>query len=130
MLQQVPVELDDYRDIEGFDLEGFPEAGNFEVELFDDPEVDGLSLRFVDRLLNVTVAFPWWDRMEAWSEADVPTGTISEPFADLEQGWRILIWEHQGFVFVMEGDDDVFHTWIRIPVAVWSAAWRSQLGRA
>lgn len=33
--------------------------------------------------------------------SDIPMGTISNPFEDLEQGWQMIIFEKRGYVYIL-----------------------------
>jgi hypothetical protein len=86
------VELEDARLVEGFDVvvrDGFVEyrAG------------DGTRL----------AGFPGWEHADRdlrhFVPADVPLGTIDEPYVDADEEWRIHVFEHAGFVYVFEADD-------------------------
>ena len=34
--------------------------------------------------------------------SDIPMGTISNPFEDLEQGWQMIIFEKRGYVYILQ----------------------------
>ncbi|KAA2258833.1 hypothetical protein F0L68_23735 [Solihabitans fulvus] len=59
--------------------------------------------------------------------SDVPLRSLDEPFFDGDQGWAIVIWKIAEHVFVMQGDEDAFDTWIKIPVDRYLLAWEAVL---
>jgi hypothetical protein len=66
--------------------------------------------------------FPAWERADRdlrhFDADDIPTGTRDEPFVDVDEGWRIEIFEEGKHVYVTENDrrfrvprDDYFAAW-------------------
>ena len=118
---QKPIALTDHRDIAALDLHQFPCADHVSVRWADD------VLELVDESLSLRVGFPWWDGQDVErairSPAGAPLGDVNEPFHDEEQGWRIVIWWDAGMVGIMEGDEDAFAVWFRVPLDRYLAAW-------
>jgi hypothetical protein len=59
------------------------------------------------------------------TEAEAPA--VEHPFDDLEQGWQILIFEHDERVFVLEGPEPLCHdfpVWFAVPRDEYFTAWR------
>ena len=80
--------------------------------------------------LNRLAWFPAWDHADRdlrhFIPSDVPLGTIDEPYEDADEGWRIFIFEHRGFVYVLEGDSpnaEFFPRFFRVPRDRYLAAW-------
>lgn len=120
--------VEDYRVLGNLPLEDFPAAENFVIEIFPDPSVPGCGLRFADSGLASAIEFPWWTTVEgdlrAWSLSDVPVGSVEDPYADFDQGWQVLIWRVDNWVFLMEGDgEDVFRVWFRVPADRYYSEW-------
>ena len=118
---QKAVALTDHRDIAALDLHQFPCADYVLVRWGEH------MLELVDESLSLLVGFPWWDRQDVeraiQSPAGAPLGDVDEPFHDEEQGWRILIWRDAGMVGIMQGDEDAFAVWFRVPLEQYLAAW-------
>jgi len=83
-------------------------------------------------------SFPWWDNAEIflkkWRKKDMPIGTIDNPFSDLEKGWQVFIFEENGFVYILQGDEiknenNEMHTWYKTPKALYFKEWKKLLKR-
>lgn len=52
--------------------------------------------------------FPEWEDADRdlrhFSVEDIPLGSIDAPFEDAGQAWRIVIYEDEGYVYVLEAD--------------------------
>jgi hypothetical protein len=75
-------------------------------------------------------SFPAWEHADRdlrhFTPADVPLGSIDEPFEDADEGWRIVIFEHRSFIYVLEADDPKatdFARWFRVPRDRYLQAW-------
>lgn len=74
--------------------------------------------------------FPAWEHADRdlrhFVPADVPLGTSDEPYDDVDEAWRITIFEHAGFVYVFEADNphatDYSRSY-RIPRDAYLEAW-------
>src|SRR6185369_2442922 len=80
--------------------------------------------------------FPAWENadrdLKHFIASDVPLGSIDDPFEDSDDAWRIVVLEHEGFVYVLEGDDphaDDFPRRLRIPRNIYLEAWATLLHR-
>ncbi|MEU4250715.1 hypothetical protein AB0F15_25240 [Amycolatopsis sp. NPDC026612] len=63
--------------------------------------------------------------------ADVPLGDVSQPYSDLDQSWRILIWRHADRVSIAEGaDEPPFRSLSWVTAAEYASAWTDALARA
>jgi hypothetical protein len=103
------------------DLNSFPTVPDFTIELRDSEEF-GQHLHFVSPSRGELAGFPYWDNVERdmrhFVAEDVPLGTILEPVDDSDVDWQIVIFEHAGFVYVMEGSAphaQKFDVWFRVP---------------
>lgn len=110
---------------------------DFEIHLRDTGGALGVHVGFVSRSDGDLARFPWWDHADAdlreMADADIPTGTAERPFCDAEQGWTIRIWEREGHVFVMEGDDNAvqrYKRWFAVPREAYFSAWREAIEQA
>jgi hypothetical protein len=105
-------------DIASLDLSQFPTVSDFRLDLRDGPL--GPHLFFTSDDLGTLAGFPWWDGvvtgLERMTVADIPLGTIQEPYCDLDQGWTILIFETSGYVYVRQGGEDryTYRSWFRV----------------
>jgi hypothetical protein len=123
-----PLRIEDFRTLGDLDLDDFPIVENFTIELFDDSSAGGLGIRFLDSMMDEVIAFPWWAPVEEdlrqWSISDVPLGSLGEPFHDVEQGWQILIWRIDDWVFVMQGDEEGNYRWrIKVEAGRYLSEW-------
>src|SRR6185503_3123690 len=107
-MPQEPLRIEDFRDLAQFDQGQFALGTEFAIELFPRTGGAGFALRFVDHGLDAVVDFPWWDNVESetarWSIEDVPCGDLTEPYYDVDQYFRILIWQVHEVVFIAYGD--------------------------
>jgi hypothetical protein len=90
------------------DLDAFPFVDDFLVRLVDGGEAN-LQVEFASAARGRLAGFPGWDHADRdlrhFIPSDVPLGTIDEPYDDRDEGWRIVIFEHGGWMYVAEGDD-------------------------
>lgn len=103
------------------DLESFPVIRDFSVSMRDVPDT-GKHIEFVSESRGPLAWFPAWDHADRdlrhFVPGDVPLGTIDEPFEDADDEWRLMLFEHGGFVYVLEGDSPRaadFPRWFRVP---------------
>lgn len=90
------------------DLESFPEITDFQMELFPAKSPTDQYLRFISPSQGVLASFPWWDKTNQallLQPGSTLFGSITEPFNDADQGWQILIWESQDYIYIMEGEE-------------------------
>jgi hypothetical protein len=83
------------------DLDDVPVADNFQVELLDRHlELTGNNRRIA--------WFPAWENADRdlrhFVPSDVPLGTLDEPFTDEDEAWSIRIFEHAGWIYILEAD--------------------------
>jgi hypothetical protein len=122
-------------DFHELDLESFPLIPDFKVEVGGRNEqfawVDYVSdsLGLLSRLMN-------WDnadeRFSTVSMEEVPLGSLDKPWNDIEQGFELDIWEKDGFVYVILGDEpctNKFEVWYRVKKEDYVKAWEEILAR-
>ena len=72
--------------------------------------------------------FPAWERADRdlrhFVTEDIPTGSRAESFVDVDEAWRIEIFEENGFVYIRENDDE-----FRVPRHAYFAAWDALIVR-
>ena len=122
--------------LQKLDISLFPLIGDFTVEAQDCGKYLGKHIRFTSEKHGRLASFPWWDHAERtlgkMDREQIPCGTKDDPFDDLEQGWQILIWEKDGFVCVMEGNDPLcteFGSWFRVEKDLYISEWEKQISR-
>ncbi len=96
--------MTDWNDI---DLATVPLIPDFSVELRE-MEDAGKIVHFVSPTHGELAWFPGWENADRdlrhFAATDVPMGSIDEPFDDRDEGWRIVIFEQGGFVYIFEDD--------------------------
>ncbi len=95
--------------IERTDLDTFPIVSDFAVRLTDGGEEGGRHVELVSASQGRLAGFPAWDHADRdlrhFVASDVPLGTFDDPYDDRDEGWRIVIFEEGGWVYVAEGAD-------------------------
>lgn len=109
----------------------FPIVADFYVNTIK-TAVFGYQLEYRSDLYGTITTFPWWDRVEHRFKtmADMPIGTLEQPFSDLEQGWQLYIFQHDDFVYILEGDEPIceqFSRWFKVSADLYTARWQSFL---
>ncbi len=108
-----------------------------EDELAGFPLVSDFSVQVVDRLIEYRSArrgrvagFPAWENADRdlihFTAADVPFGSYDHPYDDADEAWRMMLFEHGGFMYVLEGDSprqEDFPRFFRVPRDLYFAAW-------
>lgn len=89
------------------ELDAFPVIDDFSVKLVEAGE-GGMHLELASASKGRLAGFPAWDHVDRdlrhFVAADVPLGSVAEPYDDRDEEWRILIFEEGGWVYVAEGD--------------------------
>ena len=105
----------------------FPTIEDFSVRVSD--SVDR-QIEFASAKKGRLAFFPAWEHADRdlrhFTPADVPIGTMDDPYDDADDAWRIIIFEHRGFVYVLEGDDphaEDFPRYFRVPGERYVQAW-------
>ena len=111
------------------DLDEFPLINDFAIELRDSEEF-GQHVYYVSPTRGELAGFPYWDNVERdmrhFVADDVPLGSIEEPVDDADADWQIVIFEHAGFVYVLEGaapHTTTFDVWFRVPTDRYINEW-------
>jgi hypothetical protein len=111
-------------------LETFPPVEDFAIILSEHHEEGGKHIEFVSASRGMLAHFPAWDHADRdlrhFIPSDVPIGTLAEWYEDRDIGWRIVIFESGGWVYVAEGDDPRstnFVSFFRVPRDRYFAAW-------
>jgi hypothetical protein len=111
------------------ELDSFPTITDFAVVLRESDE-GGQHAVFEDASGVELATFPGWDHVDRdlrhFITDDIPLGTHEEPYDDADEGWRIQIFEHGGFVYVLQGDDPAAHDFgdfFRVPLDQYMQAW-------
>jgi hypothetical protein len=111
------------------ELDRFPVVNDFAVVLRDSGE-GGQHVVFASGSSGELAQFPAWDHADRdlrhFIASDVPFGTYDEPYDDADDGWRIQIFEHAGYVYVLQGDSanaEEFATFFRVPRDQYLQAW-------
>ncbi|MDB4979129.1 MAG: hypothetical protein JWM56_1315 [Candidatus Peribacteria bacterium] len=117
------------RGLVSMDLEPFPLVDDFEIRLHE-TENFGMHVAFSSSALGIISTFPWWDNVEmdipAMTQETFPCGTLEKPYDDMEEGWQILIFAVEGFVYVLQGAEPgctTFHTWYKVEKNRYFQAW-------
>ena len=128
----VPLELavSDYTSaFAAVDLDAFPTISDFAIELRESEE-SGQHVYYVSPSRGELAGFPYWDNAERdlrhFVAEDVPLGSVGEPVDDADVDWQIVIFEHRGFVYVLEGTaprTPRFDVWFRVPRDRYIAEW-------
>lgn len=85
------------------------------------------------------ICWGWWNepvsKVRSWTVADIPCGTIANPYYDSDQGWNIVVWQMDGQIFVAEGDGErdeerdqsTYIRWFRVSRELYRAGWTDAL---
>ncbi|MGY5879145.1 MAG: hypothetical protein RTV31_02795 [Candidatus Thorarchaeota archaeon] len=116
-------------------LDSFPVITDFRVLVggriasFAYVDYTSYALGLLSRLMN-------WDdadeRLQSMKIEDIPLGSTEEPWNDCEQGFELNIWEKDGFVYVVLGDEpctNKFDVWYRVKKEDYVRAWKEILAR-
>ena len=124
-----PLYLSDKSYIQVLDFDEFPLVQDFIIEVRQTKSF-GLHLYFHSVKLGQLASFPWWDRVDKslrnYTAENIPLGSLQEPFDDTDQGWQILIFEHAGAVYILEGADPCctkFHSWFCVSHDLYFKEW-------
>ena len=115
--------------LRGIELGAFPLIKDFAIELRESEDL-GQHIYYVSPSHGELASFPYWDNVERdmrhFVTEDVPLGSLDEPVDDADEDWQIVIFEHAGFVYVMEGSEPhatSFDVWFRVPSDRYIAEW-------
>ena len=126
-LDPSPLHLPDPHDVRSLMLDVFPVIDDFAVIVTDD---ENRTVEFRSLAHGRLAGFPAWENADRdlrhFTPPDVPLGTIDEPFEDRDEEWRMLLFEHGGWIHVLEGDAPLtteYPRWFRVPTALYVRAW-------
>ena len=110
-------------------LDAFPVFDDFAVVLGESTDT-GRHVEYVSVRHGRLASFPAWDHAERdlphFTPGDVPHGTLHAPFEDRDDAWRMLLFEHESYVYVLEADApdaDDFPRFFRVPSVRYIQAW-------
>jgi len=105
----------------------FPTISDFSVQV---SASSGRQIEFTSAERGRLAFFSAWEHADRdlrhFPPSDVPIGTMDEPFDDAAEGWRIILFEYRGFVYVLEADDpkaEDFPRYFRVPRDRYLQAW-------
>jgi hypothetical protein len=118
-------------------LQQFPLIENFQVILEEMRKTQeqksllGYHVCFSSPSRGYIANFPWWDHVEKEMRRDdfsIPLGDFKKPFLDLEQGWEIVIAEHEGYVYVLQGiGRQWYDTWFKVSTPLYLSTWHKAI---
>lgn len=119
--------LSEYEALKELPFSEFPVVTDFEVK-FTKTEAFGMHVVYCSKARGKISGFPWWDHVEreVRSPSLIPMGTIDSPYDELEQGWQKYIFEHEGFVNILQGKEPCcreFEIWYRVTKEDYLARW-------
>jgi hypothetical protein len=89
------------------DLDTAPVISDFRIELRE-LEDAGKIVHFVSESHGELAWFPAWENADRdlrhFTVSDVPIGSLDEPYDERDEGWRIVIFEAGGFIYIFEDD--------------------------
>jgi hypothetical protein len=102
------------------------------METIDDFEVrvagDDRVIVFASARRGELARFPAWERADRdlrhFVADDIPTGSHAFPFEDADEGWRIVIFEENAYVYVYENGEC-----FRVPRDAYFDAWETLIAR-
>jgi hypothetical protein len=71
-------------------------------------------------------------RLDSWMTATpLRGGTPARPISEMEQGWTLLWFEHEGFIYFVDMDEEAteVHCFFKVPLEAYLAAWKRGAGR-
>ena len=103
------------------------------METIDDFEVrvggDDRVVVFASAARGELARFPAWEHADRdlrhFVADDIPAGSHAAPFEDFDEGWRIVIFEEEGYVYVYENEGRGF----RVPRDAYFGAWEALIAR-
>jgi hypothetical protein len=106
-----------------------PLVPDFRIEVRQMEDLGGL-VHFVSDAYGEIAWFPAWEHADRdlrhFVASDVPLGTIDDPYDDRDDGWRIVLFEHGGQVYIFEDDSPNgtrFPRRFRVPRDRYFVAW-------
>ena len=119
--------LTDERELRDLSLDVFPVVEDFTVVVTED---DRRTIEFRSAAHGRLAGFPAWEYADRdlrhFTPSDVPLGTIDEPFDDRDEEWRLILFGHGGWIYVLEANDanaTEFPRWFRVAAGRYVQAW-------
>ena len=117
------------------DLAEVDTVEDFAIELRE-LEDCGKIVHYISASLGELAWFPGWEHADRdlrhFVASDVPLGTPDDPFDDNDEGWRIVIFEESGFVYIFEDDRPTgtrFPRRFRVPKNLYFFAWAAVINQ-
>jgi hypothetical protein len=118
--------------VQNFDLDYFPLVADFEIR------IEHCQIWFFSQSLGYLTEIKQWSICEFChrGEADdllIPVGSLSAPYEECDQGWELIIGEHNDFVYIMQGDftrhndEKWFPVWFKVAKAKYFEQWQSAI---
>lgn len=117
-------------------LDQFPLIENFQVLLekmtnSQEQSIFGYHVTFYSPYRGYIARFPWWDNAEKdlrREDFSIPLGSFKKPFVDLEQGWKIVIAEHEGYIYVLQGiGRQWYDAWFKVSRHLYASKWQEAI---
>ena len=95
----------------------------------------GYQVYFYSPSRGYVASFPYWDHIDKDMRGDdfsIPLGDLMTPFSDLEQGWEIMIAEHEKYVYVLQGRFDQspiqgYNIWLKVYKHLYLSKWKQAI---
>ncbi len=125
------------RDMKQLPLDQFPLIEDFQVILEEVRTTQeqksslGYHVCLSSPSRGYIATFPWWDHVEKEMRRDtfsIPLGDLKKPFDDQDQGWRIVIAEHEGYVYVLQGiGREWYDRWFKVSTPLYVSKWHQAI---
>lgn len=125
------------------DFESFPLVGDLvivpilgEIPGWSSPPPHIVGASFQSETWGHLAGYQWWEslfdlnRQHKYSTPKVPCGSLQEPHEDFQPAWKIVIFEHQDNVYILQADDsdtNDFAVWFRVKAQDYSRAWKQAI---
>lgn len=112
-----------------FNPKAFPIASNFSITMQETIAL-GYHLNFRDEKLGILTFFPEWDNIEDkfanMTMQHIPCGTLNKPMEIIKNKWRLLLFQYNGYMFILESDDplaDGFNRCYKVSFNIYIKEW-------
>lgn len=115
-------------------LDAFPLVEDFKVS-FGGQNPRGPSVLYSSENHGELTMLEQWrlEKTHAGSpEHEIPLGSREKPYLEAEQGFETGIWEEDGFIYIIMGEEpscEEYYRWYRVRKEVYLSAWKKELGR-
>lgn len=113
-------------------LNDFPLVEDFRIEfnsIFRPEEQVGpreyVSVDFLSREHGILIRTMFLETYVI-SNASIPTGTLEKPHIDADEGYFLVIFQHEKFVYFLctsDIDRNLYEIWFKVPVETYAVAW-------